>query len=509
VRQRLACVLLTVPLALSACGTTVPHANLAGGSQQSPAGASGLGEAGTSSTSAAAGGAPVPGAAGVAGAASSASAGAGPGGSGLAGPGGPVGTDSAAGSSGGAKLRGVTATTIKIGAPVETGTQAAADTFGIKGAGTVSQQSVVKAVIDDVNRSGGVLGRKLVAVFHPFDTAQAIANPDATVAAICADYRDDNPVYAVMFSIPMPGLRKCLAEMGSPLVLTQSISSIIPAAAYDQYGGSYMYGVNSITTDRLAQLFIASLEQRSFHEKWNTTTGGPGGVAPVRLGVIHVDTPDINALYDAYARELAKHGHRFEQTVTYPQNTQDAFAATQGAVLKFKAAGITHVYGASVFFMQTAESQNYRPRYAYLPGLGALGVANAPAAQMKGALTVGWTPMTDVNDPQDPGETPAGKHCRAVMGRAGLNTGSRADRGTMYNICDGLYALRDALAAGDAPTVLGLRRGYEALGSRFPTALTFQSTLGPRRHYGVDVVRDMAFSSECSCLVYSSRTNRR
>jgi hypothetical protein len=310
-----------------------------------------------------------------------------------------------------------------------------------------------------------------------------------------------------MLGVPDPGLRKCLAEMGSPLILNYGIGSTLPAKEYDKYGGSYMFGINSISTERLAELFIESLETRSFHEKWNTALGGPG-IEPTKLGVIHADSPDQNALYAAYAHELARYGRKFDDSVTYPNNVQEAFAATQGAVLKFKADGITHVYGASVFFMQTAESQNYRPRYAYLPNLGAIGVANAPAAQMKGALTVGFVPLKDVNDPQDPGENAAGKRCRAVMTKAGLNTNNRPDRGTMYNVCDGLYAMRDALAAGRAPTVRGLREGYEALGRSFAPASTFQTIMGPTRHYGIDVVRDMAYNSECSCLVYTSRTNR-
>ncbi len=95
------------------------------------------------------------------------------------------------------------------------------------------------------------------------------------------------------------------------------------------------------------------------------------------------------------------------------------------------------------------------------------------------------------------------------MSKAGLDTGARADRAAMYNICDGLFALRDALAAGGAASVAGLRRGYESLGSTFASAFTFQSTLGPTRHYGVDAVRDMAYNSDCTCLVYTSRTNRR
>jgi ABC-type branched-subunit amino acid transport system substrate-binding protein len=213
-------------------------------------------------------------------------------------------------------------------------------------------------------------------------------------------------------------------------------------------------------------------------------------------------------LYGEYAKQLAKHGRRFAETVTYAQDVSTALAATQSAVLRFKAAGVTHVYGASAFFLQAAESQNYRPRYAYLPGLGAIGAANSPAAQMRGAMTVGWAPSSDVNAPQDPPASPAGKHCTALMTRKGMSTSNRTDLTNMLTTCDSLYSLRDALEAGGVANVAGLRSGFESLGSGFPTALTFQVTMGPGRHHGVNAVRDMAYDTSCTCLIYTTRSNR-
>jgi hypothetical protein len=94
------------------------------------------------------------------------------------------------------------------------------------------------------------------------------------------------------------------------------------------------------------------------------------------------------------------------------------------------------------------------------------------------------------------------------MERAGLKTANRSDLSSMYMVCDALYSFRDALTAGRQATVAGLRAGYEHLGTRFPTALSFSAHLGPGRHYGIDYVRDMAFDSTCACLEYTSGRNR-
>ncbi|MGA8257394.1 MAG: ABC transporter substrate-binding protein [Nocardioides sp.] len=403
---------------------------------------------------------------------------------------------------------GVTDTTIAVGIPVETGTQAAADAFGVSGASTASQEAIFNAVIADINKSGGVLGRELKPAYHPFDVGQALANPAQTAAEICADFAEDRPVLAIAMGVTTPGLRECSAKMGSPLLLMNSTASILPAAEYERAGGSYLYGINTITTERLAELYVESLLDRDFDEQWNTSAGGPGGVLPTKIAVIHVDTAEQRALYDGYEAQLKKKGYEFEERVTYNQDAASGLAATQAAILRFRSAGVTHVFGASVFFLLAAENQNYRPRYAYLPGLGQLGVDNAPRAQMNGALTVGWAPMNDVSAQSDPGPTAGAARCQAAMKASGLSVSNRSDLRVMYNACDALYSFTAALEAGKSANVAGMRAGFESFGSSFKTALSFTSSIGPGRHSGVSSVRDMAYESGCECLVYTSRANR-
>lgn len=403
--------------------------------------------------------------------------------------------------------RGVTASTITVGIPIPSDTNAVANTFGINGAGSVAPQDMVSAITNDINRTGGILGRKLVSYVHPYSLASYIANPSQGDGQICTDFRDDHKVFSVLFNLVDDYLRQCMAAMGAPLVLLNGNAAYLPAADYRAYGGDFLYGPTAITAERLAALFVKSLVARGFVQPWNILAGG-AGASPPRLGVIHVDTPEQNAYYGDIAKELAKYGYRFAASFTYARDVNAAFAGTQSAVLKFKSEGITHVFGASAFFLQDAKSQQYYPRYAYLPGLGQVGAQNVPADEMNGAMSVGWAPTIDVAADQDPGDTPGAKHCRDVMVRAGLSVASRSDLETMYAVCDALYSFRAALTAGGAPTVRGLRAGYEALGTRFPPALSFSVRLGADRHYGIDSVRDIAWNPTCSCLTYTSRTNR-
>lgn len=505
-RRLTACALLAVALTTAACGSTVSTS--AGGVAAPGAADAGLGLApaegslpldgagsalapSTGGIDAGSGSGTTTTAAGVAGAPGAAAAG------------GSTATGGSAAPS--VNGRGVTAKTITIGAAIATGTEAVGQAFGISGAGSVGEEDMWNAVIKDVNRTGGVLGRKLVLYNHSVDLATYVANPEQTYGEICADFKDDHKVFAAFTYIGDPTLRSCFAKMGSPMMLYGAFTTL-PEAAFGENGGSYLYAPTSISHERLAELFVESLLANSFTETWNTTSGGPG-LEPTKLGLIHAETPDQNNLYAAYKRELAKRGLRFADTVTYSGSASDALAATKSAVLRFKANGITHVFGASAFFLRDAESQSYRPRYAYLPGLGALGAANSPPEQLKGAQTVGWAPTQDVNQPEDPGKTPGAARCEGVMRAAGL-AGNRQDVKLMYAVCDAVYSFDAAMESGREASVLGLRRGYESLGTGFRTALTFSASLGPTRHYGVNAVRDMAYDSACSCLKYTSRTDR-
>jgi hypothetical protein len=498
-RRLLVGTLLAAALGVSACGTTVPQTSTLSAPGSGPQGA------GTDPLLGAPGGAtPESSAAPVPVATSEAPVGA-AGGDGTPGNASQPGVATSTQTPGHHQLaRGVTATTITVGIPLPSDTNAVAGSFGIQGTGSVSPQDMVAAVAADVNKSGGVLGRKLVVYESAYSETTYLSNPSQVDAQICTDFRDDHKVFAVLYDQVDPYVRDCTAAMGAPLVVVGGVATFLPASAY---AGNNLFGPTAITSERLAQLFVQSLMARNFTQPWNIATGGPGTL-PVRLGLIHADTPDKNAYYAAYAKELAKYGLKFTDTVTYSNNVQAGLAATQSATLKFRADGITHVFGASTFFLEDAESQKYYPRYAFQPGLGQLGVANAPADQLNGALTVGWAPADDVAAAQDPGDTPGAKHCRAVMTGAGLSTANRSDLESLYEVCDALYGFRAALTAGHEATASGLRLGYEALGSSFPTAATFSATLGPGRHYGIDYVRDMAFDSACGCLVYTTRKNR-
>lgn len=402
--------------------------------------------------------------------------------------------------------RGVTASTITIGILTTEGEAGFASSLGVSASGTsFTQREAIDVVVAEVNARGGVLGRKLAVADHPVDIATFASDPDRVVQEVCTDFAQDRPVFAIVTSVAPIGLIQCAAKMGSPVITTGGVAAIFQHV-YDANGARFLYGPGTITADRMSHLMVTSLFGRNFFEKWDTTKGGPGGIAPSKIGFIF---PSNQAeLYARYERELKTVGLAVAEKVTYEGNLSAGLAATQSAILRFKAAGITHVFGASTFFLAGAENQNYRPRYAYIPGLGRLGVQNSPPAQMAGAMTIGWQPVSDVESAQDPGDTPGAKACRAAFARHKVAISSRPDLALAYTVCDSFFFLEAGLNAGNEASAPGLQKGVDSLGDVWKAALTFTTLLKAGHHASGDAVRDMVYDKPCGCLVYANKFNR-
>jgi hypothetical protein len=177
-------------------------------------------------------------------------------------------------------------------------------------------------------------------------------------------------------------------------------------------------------------------------------------------------------------------------------------------VLRFRADGVTHVLfiaqGLSFLFMTAAEGQAYHPHYGLSsydePALLLQG--QVPSAQLTGSIGVGWRPTLDVDPRHDPGGNPNVTRCRAMLAVASLKPTSRGQEESSYGFCDPLFllqaALRDASSVGRTTVVPAI----ESLGSRYRSALSLASRLGPGRHDGAAAVRRFAYDDTCSCFHY-------
>lgn len=372
---------------------------------------------------------------------------------------------------------------------------------------TGNQKNKVNAVIALINAQGGIAGRKLIPVFYDVNVTRLLANKAAEQEAICSKFTQDNKVFAVASPVGFTDdvLYKCLTKAG---VATASAGESFDQQFYSQFPDSfYMPGDMNMT--RILSTNIDALYDAKYFTGWDVTNS-KAGKAPVKIGLVRKDTPsDKRVTTEGVKPALARHGLTLSGEVAIPI-TADSSTAYRGAVLQFKAQGITHVLFTSVAvstWMSTSQDQGYHPRYGLNSRVspGALLESSSSRAQMLGSMGIGWQQYNDVTAANDPGPASArGKDCLNAMTKAGEDNSIRPSALISTWYCDTLYFLADATSKAPDFALKGLRAGAEALGL-FGAASTFRSYYKPGRlHDGAGAYRLVSYVESCSCYRYTT-----
>jgi hypothetical protein len=216
--------------------------------------------------------------------------------------------------------RGFTRTTISIGVGTASDYNSTAGNLGVKGVGYEGDVNVwFQAVVDDLNKRGGILGRKVLLVKHDFSTIQVLQDPAGANQAACATWTQDKPVAAVLFAgfIVEDTILACLGKAGVPLVY--------PGAGLDyplHYQATYQrfplfFNLAQMVGERYDRLSFQRLHARGFFTPWDTRNGKPGTAAtsPVKVGLLGFDDKDGEIQQASRVRELAKYGLKADSVV--------------------------------------------------------------------------------------------------------------------------------------------------------------------------------------------------
>lgn len=498
-RRSVAAVLLLA--ATAACGSTVANVGREDGQQAG----SGLPELSTPT-----GRATAPtfvsqqaGAAGVGGGAQAGTTGSGPAGSSPAG---------AATAGSAVKIPGLTSTTIAIGYGTEKDADQSAPSFGLTNVAFGDQEAQANAVAADINRHGGLLGRKIVMVFHDDKTANDTANPDQTAAAQCADWTQDRPVFAALNIVGarnVPSFYACMAKAHTPLLVNDLVEHTLSDFKEFQ---PYLYAPGTATLDRWVPVWFRRLNALQYFTPWDTTAGGPGA-APVKVGILYTDDSGGRHYLAAVKSALAAVGRNIDATFAFSTDTATAIRQIPEALLRFRSDGITHIPldGSLYLFTPLAEQQHYRPRWGVtsLDELATLTTSTSPTSQLTGALGIGWVPASDVDAGHDPGNlSPNQARCTRIMSSAGLAPSSRLALTVQLINCDLFFFLEAALQHAGALSAVALQEGAAALGNKLGSPYTFHEQYGPGRYDGANAARDIAWDSGCGCFAYASGIDR-
>jgi hypothetical protein len=514
------CLLLVGLVGLTACGTTVTGAQLSStGSGSGLSGGASAGQAigGSTGQATLSAGGTVGGVDGAGGAQPGA----------VASSGGSFGSGAASGGQAlsTASAPGITPTTIAIGLPYSVNGAAANEAIGGAGVTQGDERGELTAVINDVNSHGGVLGRKIVPIWHAVD-ALSDDTSDSQLEAICADFTQDHHVFAIMLGGD-PIIERCAQRAGAVAVYENlSASSAQTFAKYPMYVEVSMMDLNRQLLNE-----AVSLGRQNYFAPWDSTASQPAAVGgQTKVGIIGFDTPDYHFAVDKTLQpELSRLGHAAaSQDVVYlpvPQRTSDLStmsAQEANAIVKFRQDGVEHVIIADVSgtltleFLNQAESQHYYPRYGWTsqnaPQLLA-GAGDVQSDQLNGSMGIGFTPGIDLAAADNPDNGPysnaAHRSCLSLLKAKGFTFADANAKTVGLLECSIIWFFRQAMSAiSGTISQSSFIAAVNSLGASYQSPTTFGTFFGPAQHDGDAAYYDYFWNTGCSCMRYKGTAQK-
>ena len=397
---------------------------------------------------------------------------------------------------------------ITVTRPLRVGVPYLADSEGLAALGGNGKQNYGNerdnyvAYFATLNKSGGLGGRQVVGSYFPISSNDT-SSTDELQQEMCSFFRDDEKVDFVVSTLSSAigdVLRTCLGKAMIGLV-NNSLSGADSGtfARFPTY-----VEPTGLAVDRIARSMPGALNALGYFK------------GATKVGVITIDrvtyTRATSHQLVPALRELG-----FDPVVVATRDPEQDFAGTSSdaasAVLKFRGAGVDHLLfltpngTVALYFTQAAESQGYRPRYAFTSSdaIEALVEGGLPNArqQLANAVGLGWQPWLDVRDQDNP-IRPRGKACLEILAKAGINYTASAARWHALLGCDTVNLLQRAAQAepGAELTALSLVGALARLGQGHESVATFAADFSARRDAAA-AVRSFRFGDACTCFTYS------
>jgi len=380
--------------------------------------------------------------------------------------------------------RGVTAEVVKVGFLILQVGQVEQIGFAV-GASVDEQRAAWKAFVDEVNRNGGIVGRRIEPVFAQYD----VLDYD-TLRAACLALVQDGDVFAVLDGggTYFGPAQLCVTEEHQTPLLVVGATGVT-----DEYLGR--------SGGRLYSLYMrASRSMRTFAEEVHRA----GHLRGRTLGLL--GDARNRAELDVLVDELARRGYRLAHRTLFDEDTGTASAQVPVEVQEMRRKGVDAVVlagnvVAETQFVQAADAQGFRPRYFATDWANnsqdAAHQNQPPSFDGALAVTVRRSGEHLVGRPERPVET----RCRELYERA---TGQRLQRGAINT---SLYTLMcstlDVFVAGARNTGPELTRsrlagGMAAIG---PVVLSQMGdgSFSPGKPDAGEQVRWNRWAADCRC----------
>ena len=394
---------------------------------------------------------------------------------------------------------GVNATSISVGFTIQQNNAAVSSLASTYNVRLADNRAAYGALVSYVNAHGGVAGRKLLPVYFTYDPSSG--NADVIGQAACAKFTQDQQVFAALdVFVPNNTFNTCMQKRGR--VMMEYGLWFGSSSSWARYPNQV--AADGLPFDIAGRILAEHLASTGFLS------------SSTHLGVLVRSSADLTEAYKrGFVPALAKLGLKVDQTVYMrdAQSESDISGYTSdisNAELKFATNNINRVvffdtgsYSALVF-SQTAQQQQYHPRYGFTSLNGIVSFKGSGSAQqMVGAQGVSWETNADGLT-----KTPTrnAQRCLAILKAAGIDTSNTTTDASYLETCQTFFLFK---AAGDAAG-RNLNRdtfinAVENLGSTFESTNTWggATSFGLQHHTGVSEFRPFVYDQSCSCFAVS------
>lgn len=384
--------------------------------------------------------------------------------------------------------QGVTPDTIKVGflLPSFANLDAAGFAFGQR----QDREAFIKAFVDDVNKNGGIHGRRVIHTVVKSDPFSAAAARQS-----CIKLTTDEKVFGVLNSGGALGSNvACYADAKVPNIF--ATSQTVSEGLYRK-GNGYLVAMGASGTRSLLNWALFALD---------TGAIGPG---KGKLGILSDECPpDPEMMEQDFKPFLRSKG----VDVVEARVSCDLGLAQQqvpGAVLQMRQAGVTQMFFAVLFpsaqsFLQQAEAQGFKPKY-HVSDFWALNTdfsaKSFPASAFDRTRSISFSHSGE-ESARVPYSEPV-KRCSKILtdaGLPGISNQMGADAEAVV-LCDAFTLW--AQAAKRAPVNLTRADWVQSLSTfgPFATAYAERAVYAPGKFNGGDSYSLLEWRKECSCWV--------
>jgi ABC-type branched-subunit amino acid transport system substrate-binding protein len=390
---------------------------------------------------------------------------------------------------------GVTQSSILIGAYTLKNALALQQQLGAAGVDPGNTQAQVHAVVDNINGHGGVGGRTLDLIVH----AQNVLNPDISAEdqAACTDFTQDHHVFAVFaFGGYHADFANCLAAHHTILISPL----VFGGQSYFETNSPYLYAPGWMNLDRLANAYVDGLSRYGFFS------------SSAKVGLVLSASPEYTQSYDSTLKPaLAAKGITVVKVVQDPVDDTTSANQAPAAVLALKSAGVKSLLfwgdaGHVDPYLMGAAQEKYFPRYGfnsydYPNALEVLG----PTSELANAVSVGFSPIFDVDRQHDAAALAPEKACLSLMNQSGIALDDRLADSAAVSWCDDADFLVAVLGkiSGSTINATTFQAAAQSLGTSYASPMTFSTNFGPNRWDGASSTREVVFHEACRCWEYS------